>query len=252
MDVTSSGSSSYPQQSARALPVRHTLALRPGEALVQVAWQPLVDPGGGFHAGSEGAASAAAAAAAVLTSERVVVVSERLEVLASASVPPDMGVPASCLWLGPALLVTTSGGQLLQLAWDGALLHAAALLGGPPSLLGALADRVLLAARAPGSGEGVGVRACVCVCVCGWVGGRVHVCGGGRGGGRGGGLCGAPSLTRPPTHPLSRPRRGGSTRLQRPAADAGGVGLARRAACAARGRPPRARRALLAGGVVRC
>lgn len=98
---------------SRVLPVRASLALRPGEAVLQVAWQPLVPADGSFHSGSEGAATAVAAAAAVLTSQRLLILSERLGVVASASVPADMGLPVSCLWMGPALLLSTTTGQVI-------------------------------------------------------------------------------------------------------------------------------------------
>jgi len=97
---------------SRMLPVRASLVLRPGEAVLQVAWQTLVPADGSFHTGSEGAATAVAAAAAVLTSQRLLVLNERLGVVASASMPADMGLPVSCLWMGPALLLSTTTGQV--------------------------------------------------------------------------------------------------------------------------------------------
>ena len=196
---------------SRVLPVRATLPLRQGEALLQVAWQSLM-PGGAteaasFHSGCEGAGSAAAACAALLTSQRVLIVNERLAVVASAAIPSDMGLPVSCLWMGPALLVSTSTGQVggagldwtacavqtgswnpalglsgllrcmvealgapqqrppvllhvlqvLQVCWDGKLVHLCSLLNGSaPALLGALADRLLIATRANAAGEQLG------------------------------------------------------------------------------------------------
>lgn len=100
---------------SRVLPVRATLPLRPGEALLQVAWQSLMPAGaeaGSFHSSCEGAGSAAAACAALLTSQRVLIVNELLSVVASAAIPSDTGLPVSCLWMGPALLVSTSTGQV--------------------------------------------------------------------------------------------------------------------------------------------
>lgn len=108
---------------SRVLPVRASLALRPGEAVLQVAWQTLVPADASFHTGSEGAGTAVAAAAAVLTSQRLLIVNERLGVVASASVPADMGLPVSCLWMGPALLLSTTTGQVSVgagwLRWNG-------------------------------------------------------------------------------------------------------------------------------------
>ena len=167
-DVFSSATS-YSGQ-GRVLATKHTLQLRPGEAVVQVAWQTLNEGGSGFHSGSRGAATAVAAAAAVLTSERVLLVSERLAVVAVATIPSELGSPASCLWMGPALLVSTSCGQVVQACWDGKLVHLCSLLsrseGGGAGLLGALADRLLVGTKASGasaaertevSGRGIGV-----------------------------------------------------------------------------------------------
>ncbi|PSC69692.1 Transducin WD40 repeat-like superfamily [Micractinium conductrix] len=149
---------------SRVLPVRATLALRSGEAVVQVAWQSLMPADNSFHSGCDGAGSVAAAVAAVLTSQRLLLVNERLAVVASAGIPSDMGLPASCLWMGPALLVSTTIGQVLQVCWDGKLVHLCSLLGGAsPALLGALADRLLIATRPKGTdraevcGRGVSV-----------------------------------------------------------------------------------------------
>ena len=146
---------------SRVLPVRASLALRSGEAVVQVAWQALVPADGSFHSGCEGAGSAVAAAAAVLTSQRVLILDEGLRVLASAGLPADMGLPASCLWLGPALLVSTSTGQVMQVCWDGKLVHVCSLLNSAaPALLGALADRLLVATRPTPTGA----YACCLLC----------------------------------------------------------------------------------------
>ena len=155
VDVSATATS-YAGQ-ARVLAARHSLALRPGEAVLQVAWQGLNEAGSGFHSGSVGAATAAAAAAAVLTNERLLLLSERLAVLAAVALPPELGPPVGCLWVGPALLVSTAGGQVVQVCWDGKLEHLAALLappgGGGAALLGALADRLLLCTRGGPDGD---------------------------------------------------------------------------------------------------
>eukprot|EP00887_Chlorella_sp_A99_P003020 scaffold9.g3020.t1 len=150
---------------SRVLATKHAVQLRPGEALVQVAWQTLNEAGSGFHSGSAGAASACAAVAAVLTSERLLLLSERLAVVAAAALAPELGPPVSCLWLGPALLVSTGAGQVAQVCWDGKAQHLCSLLSGgggaaAAGLLGALADR-LLVATAAAAGPG-GARAEVC------------------------------------------------------------------------------------------
>lgn len=150
-DVTQ-GALSYGAQ-ARTLASKQSLQLRPSEALIQVAWQTLMNPAAGFHAGCPGAATARPCAAAVLTSERVLVVDDKLRVLATAPFPSDVGIPVSCLWLGPALLVSTSTNQVFCMQWEGGIAHMASLLSGPPvTLVGALADRLIVAARGDGPG----------------------------------------------------------------------------------------------------
>ncbi|KFM25191.1 hypothetical protein F751_6146 [Auxenochlorella protothecoides] len=84
----------------------------------------------------------------------------RFAVAAVVSLPRAAGVPTSALWVGPALLVATAGGQVYLARWDGTALLLATLLAGPPaSLLGALADRLLLAHDAGDGGAGVAPRA---------------------------------------------------------------------------------------------
>jgi hypothetical protein len=137
---------------ARTLAARHTLQLLPDEAVRQVAWQRLTPSDGTFHTASPGAASAVAAAAAVLTTRRVLLLSERLTPLAVAAVPGDLGVPLCCLWVGPAVLVSTSSSQVLSVGWDGRVTHLCSLLSAaaPQALVGALADRLLLASKVRG------------------------------------------------------------------------------------------------------
>lgn len=77
----------------------------------QVAWQSLSEPGGGYHT-RNAPPPAAACAAALLTTERCLLVDPRLRVIAAASIAPDLGLPVSCLWVGPALLVSTSCNQV--------------------------------------------------------------------------------------------------------------------------------------------
>jgi hypothetical protein len=122
--------------------------------VVQVAWQTLLDPGAAFHAGRPGAAAALPCVAAVLTTQRVLLLGPRLQVVASGSIPGDLGAPTSCLWVGPALLLSTAANQVLHFTWEGGLCHVASLLSGPPVVLvAALADRLVLAAAAPGGGR---------------------------------------------------------------------------------------------------
>uniref|UniRef100_A0A1D1ZRJ4 Uncharacterized protein n=1 Tax=Auxenochlorella protothecoides TaxID=3075 RepID=A0A1D1ZRJ4_AUXPR len=152
-------------KTARAAPARARVPLDPGEALVSLAWQALGGPPGTAddlaHAGAQNHGGAAAAAvAAALTTRRLLLLTERFAVAAVVSLPRAAGVPTSALWVGPALLVATAGGQVYLARWDGTALLLATLLAGPPaSLLGALADRLLLAHDAGDGGAGVAPRA---------------------------------------------------------------------------------------------
>ena len=127
--------------------------LLPSEAVIQIAWQPLVDPTEEYNTDSPGADTAIPCAAAILTSARVLVVDDRLQVLVAVPLAGDVGIPTSALWVGPALLVTTSTNQVLHVRWDGKSDHAASLLSGLPSVLvAALADRLVLATRGEAAG----------------------------------------------------------------------------------------------------
>lgn len=86
-------------------------SLNPAPCRPQVAWQSLSEPGGGYHT-RNAPPPAAACAAALLTTERCLLVDPRLRVIAAASIAPDLGLPVSCLWVGPALLVSTSCNQV--------------------------------------------------------------------------------------------------------------------------------------------
>ncbi|GAB4816914.1 hypothetical protein N2152v2_003960 [Parachlorella kessleri] len=149
------GGGGVSSQPGKGLAARQTLQLRPGEALVQVAWQALSEPAGGYHT-ANCPPPAAACVAALLTTERCLLVDERLRVVAASSLAPDLGLPVSCLWVGPALLVSTAGHQVLQVCWDGKAVHLCSLLAGssPAVLAGALADRLLLASRPGGGARG--------------------------------------------------------------------------------------------------
>lgn len=132
---------------------KHVLRLRLSEAVIQVTWQTLMDPTEDFHVGVPGAEAALPCVAAVVTTERVLLVDDRLRILAASNFAGDMGIPISSLWVGPALLVTTSVNQVMHVRWDGQMDHVASLLSGHPVvLMAALADRLVLAARGAGPG----------------------------------------------------------------------------------------------------
>ncbi|KAG2431967.1 hypothetical protein HYH02_013183 [Chlamydomonas schloesseri] len=91
------------------------------------------------------------AVAAVLTTQRLMIVTAALRVVASVSLAP-LGCPAaaaepltSVVWAGPMLLASTAAGQVLQLTWTGQLLPVAALSPtGHVALLGVSGDSLLL------------------------------------------------------------------------------------------------------------
>lgn len=152
-DVSQGSLSSYHGAQSRSLASKHSLQLHPSETIIQVAWQTLVDPSAGFHAGEDGADTALPCVAAIVTSERVLLANHRLELLLSVLFAGDVGAPVSALWLGPALLVSTSGNQVMHVRWDGRVDHVASLLSGPPvALLAALADRLVVVSRGKGPG----------------------------------------------------------------------------------------------------
>ena len=132
---------------------KHVLKLRLSEAVVQISWQTLINPADDFHIGCEGANTALPCVAAVVTTERILIIDDRLQIVAAANFAGDMGIPVSSLWVGPALLVTTSANQVMHIRFDGQIDHVASLLSGPPMvLLAALADRLVVAARGAGPG----------------------------------------------------------------------------------------------------
>lgn len=134
---------------------RPSIQLMQSETVIQVSWQHLIDHGDldTYHAGCIGASTACPCVAAVLTTQRILLVSHTLTLLAAATFPSDAGCPTSCMWVGPALLVTTSTNQVFHAGWNGDLSHVTSLLQGPPAtLVAALADRLVVAARGNGSG----------------------------------------------------------------------------------------------------
>lgn len=157
VDATSSGFSKLVQYKAskniKASLSIPRLQLRQSEVVIQVSWQTLLDANDDFHAGSEGAEDVLPCVAAVLTSERVIIVDPQLQIITTVNFPGDAGVPTSCLWAGLGLLVSTSANQVFMAGWDGSPMHMASLLSGPPiTILGVLADRLILAMRGEGPG----------------------------------------------------------------------------------------------------
>ncbi|KAG0579545.1 hypothetical protein KC19_4G105700 [Ceratodon purpureus] len=106
------------------------IQLQPFEVVLEVQWQETLS---GQVAG-------------ILTTQRVLIASASLSILASTSATPDRGYPPfrSLLWVGPSLLYSTAT-SVMMLGWDG-VARPLARIGTPnAALVGALNDRLLLA-----------------------------------------------------------------------------------------------------------
>ncbi|KAK9810383.1 hypothetical protein WJX72_009786 [[Myrmecia] bisecta] len=135
---------------------KRTLQLLPTESVVQVAWQSLLDPN---LTEAENGVGKASVVGAVVTTERLLVVSATLQVLVATPLQRAGQAITSALWCGPALLFTTAGHQVMQLAWDGSVTPVCSLGGGPAAVLaGALADRLLVLRGGPPLGANAGVE----------------------------------------------------------------------------------------------
>ena len=134
------------QHNAKSVKAKLAYQLPSHSAVIQVAWQSLLDPEGDFHSGMEGSDTAVACIVAVLLSDRVIVLSDTLEQIFSALMPEDAGSPVSFLWVGPSLLVSTSSNQIIYINMDGTVNHGCSTLMAPPlKLLAATADRLVYA-----------------------------------------------------------------------------------------------------------
>lgn len=109
---------------------RKSIKLKANETVLQVHWQ---ETQRGYVAG-------------VLTTHRVLIVSADLNILASTSTKYDKGHPSfrSLLWVGPALLFSTSS-AISVLGWDGKARSILSISMPCTALVGALNDRLLLA-----------------------------------------------------------------------------------------------------------
>ncbi|EPS67380.1 hypothetical protein M569_07395, partial [Genlisea aurea] len=108
---------------------RKFIRLKANETVLQVQWQETLR---GFVAG-------------ILTTQRVIIATEDLDILASTSAKFDKGLPPyrSLLWLGPALLFSTST-SVNMLGWDGKVRAILSTSTHNAVLLGSLNDRLLL------------------------------------------------------------------------------------------------------------
>eukprot|EP00879_Flechtneria_rotunda_P017296 GHRR01018118.1.p1 GENE.GHRR01018118.1~~GHRR01018118.1.p1 ORF type:complete len:1217 (+),score=567.02 GHRR01018118.1:272-3922(+) len=126
----------------------HSLQLQYSERVVSVSWQNL---------SVKAPMEPQHCAAAILTTQRLMLVSGDLTILAATDASGgSVGLThtiTSYLWVGPALLYMTAAGQVLQLTWTGQTQHMASVAAQPAVLLaGALADSLLLLRHNPATG----------------------------------------------------------------------------------------------------
>nr|XP_043614455.1 uncharacterized protein LOC122586532 [Erigeron canadensis]XP_043614456.1 uncharacterized protein LOC122586532 [Erigeron canadensis] len=109
---------------------KKSIKLKANEIVLQVQWQETLR---GCVAG-------------ILTTQRVLIVSADLEVLASSSMKFDKGLPSfrSLLWVGPALMFSTTT-AISVLGWDGKVRTILSSSMPNAVLVGTLNDRLLLA-----------------------------------------------------------------------------------------------------------
>ncbi|XP_042494369.1 uncharacterized protein LOC122073801 [Macadamia integrifolia] len=128
---------------------KKSIKLKANEIVLQVHWQETLR---GYVAG-------------VLTSDRVLIVSADLDILASSSMKFDKGRPTfrSILWVGPALLFSTAT-AVSVLGWDSKVRAILSLSMPNAVLVGALNDRLLLANPTdinPRQKKGIEIRSCL-------------------------------------------------------------------------------------------
>ncbi|KAK4792051.1 hypothetical protein SAY86_022486 [Trapa natans] len=145
---------------------KKSIKLKANETVLQVHWQGTLR---GFVAG-------------ILTTQRVLIASADLDVLASTFTKFDKGLPSisfccywkivkslnsmyfrSLLWVGPALLFSTTS-AICILGWDGKVRSILSISMPSAVLVGALNDRLLLAAPTeinPKQKKGVEIRSCL-------------------------------------------------------------------------------------------
>ncbi|KAH7851414.1 hypothetical protein Vadar_011283 [Vaccinium darrowii] len=128
---------------------RKAVKLKVNEIVLQVCWQETLRGN----------------VAAVLTTQRVLILSADLDILASSSAKFDKGLPSfrSLLWVGPALLFSTTT-SISMLGWDGIVRTILSISMPNAVLVGALNDRLLLAnptAINPRQKKGVEIKSCL-------------------------------------------------------------------------------------------
>lgn len=128
---------------------KKSIKLKVNESVLQVHWQETLR---GYVAG-------------VLTTQRVLMVSADLDILASSSTKFDKGHPSfrSLLWVGPALLFSTAT-AVSVLGWDGITRTILSVSMPNAVLVGALNDRLLLANPTeinPRQKKGIDIKSCL-------------------------------------------------------------------------------------------
>ncbi|KAA8547202.1 hypothetical protein F0562_003642 [Nyssa sinensis] len=128
---------------------KKSIKLKVNEIVLQVHWQETLR---GYVAG-------------IITTQRVLIVSADLEILASSSTKFDKGLPTfrSLLWVGPALLFSTAA-AISMLGWDGKVRTVLSISMPYAVLVGALNDRLLLANPTeinPRQKKGVEIKSCL-------------------------------------------------------------------------------------------
>ncbi|XP_059640200.1 uncharacterized protein LOC132282506 [Cornus florida] len=128
---------------------KKSIKLKVNETVLQVHWQETLR---GYVAG-------------ILTTQRVLIVSADLDILASSSAKFDKGLPPfrSLLWVGPALLFSTAS-AVSMLGWDGKVRTILSISMPCSVLVGALNDRLLLANPTdinPRQKKGVEIKSCL-------------------------------------------------------------------------------------------
>lgn len=109
---------------------KKSIKLKPNEIVLQVHWQETLR----------------GSVAGILTTQRVLIVSADLDILASTCTKFDKGLPSyrSLLWVGPALLFSTTT-AISVLGWDGKVRTILSSSMPNAVLIGTLNDRLLLA-----------------------------------------------------------------------------------------------------------
>ncbi|XP_027336237.1 uncharacterized protein LOC113850080 [Abrus precatorius] len=128
---------------------KKSIKLKRNEIVLQVHWQETLR---GHVAG-------------ILTTQRVLIVSAALDILAGTTTNFDKGLPSfrSLLWVGPALLFSTAT-AISILGWDGKVRTILSISMTYAVLVGALNDRLLLASTTeinPRQNKGFEVKSCL-------------------------------------------------------------------------------------------